>query len=135
MKKGIHVAGGAPKSVKENLLDTLSFLPRRHSDTTPTAHNYPSVTSRTPQGGSYTSTTSKQGQFRATPTTDATARGRKHRARGQRKGKKKKPKLSAHINPWTIENSQGRQHSQMTTPVATLPTQKACTTDSAKLPP
>jgi hypothetical protein len=117
-------------------LDTLSFLPRRHSDTTPTAHNYPSVTSRIPQGGSPNcSTTSNNEQNGATPTTDATTRGRRRRVSGQRKGKNKKPRLSAHINPWTINNRQRRQQSHMTTPVATPPTQAASTTDPAKLPP
>jgi hypothetical protein len=126
---------GASEPVKEDPMDTPNPLPRRHSETTPTAHNYPSVTSRTAQGGSYTTTTSKHEQFRTTPTTEATARGRKRRARGQQKGRKKKPRLSAHINPWTINNSQRRQQSQMTTLVATPPTQTASTTDPAKLPP
>ena len=97
----------APEPVKEDPLVTPILLPRRHSNTTPTEHNYPSVTSRTPQGGRLDSnTTSERGQDGATPTTDTTTRGRKRRAREQRKGKKKKPRLWAHINLWTINNSQ-----------------------------
>ena len=124
----------AAEPVKEDPLDKLSFLPRRHSDTTPIAHNYPSVTSRTQQRGSPDcSTASKHVQKGAPPITEATTQGRKRRARGQRKSTKKKPRLSAHINLRTINSSQRRQQSLMTTPVATPPTQAASTTDTAKL--
>ena len=127
---------GAPEPVKEDPLNSLRFLSRRHSDTTPTTQNYSSVTSRTPQGDSPgCSTTSKQGQQGAPPTAEATTRGRKRRARGQRQGTKKKPRLSAHINPWTINSSRTRQQSLMTTPVASSHTQAASTPDTAKLPP
>ena len=117
---------GAPEPAKENPLHTLKLLPRRHSETTSTPHNYPSVTARTPQGGSDTETPSNH---------DATTRGQKRKARGQRKGKKKQPRLSAHINPWTINSSQRRKQSQNTPTVATSPTPTASTAVTAKLPP
>ena len=112
---------GVPEPAKENPLDTPRLLPRRHSETTSTPHNYPSVTTRTPQGSSDTETSSNH---------DATTRGQKRKARGQRRGKKKQPRLSAHINPWTINSSQRRQQSQNTTTVATPPNHTASTGSS-----
>ena len=59
---------GASEPVKEDTLNLLRFLPRRHSNTTPTTQDYPSVTSRNPQGESIdSSTTSKQGQHGEPP--------------------------------------------------------------------
>jgi hypothetical protein len=117
---------GTPEPVKEDPLDKPSFLPRRHSETASTPHNYPSVTTRTPQGSKDTRTTSNH---------KATTRGQKRRARGQRRGKKKQPRLSAHIIPWTIYSSQRRQQSQKTTTVAIPPTPTASTAVTAKVPP
>ena len=126
---------GASEPVKEDTLNLLRFLPRRHSNTTPTTQDYPSVTSRNPQGESIdNSTTSTQVQH-GEPPTEATTRGRKRRARGQRKGAKKKPKLSAHINPWTINSSRKRQQSLLTATVASPQTRAASTPDTSKLPP
>ena len=79
---------GTPEPVKEDPLDKPSFLPRRHSVTTPTEHDYSSVTSRTPQGGSpICSTASIHGQRGAPPIAFTPTRGRKRRARGERKDK------------------------------------------------
>ena len=111
------------RTKKENPLHTLKLLPRRHSETTSTPHSYPSVTSRTPQGGSDTETPS---------THDATMR---RKARGQRKGKKKQPRLSAHINPWRINSSQRRKQSQNTPTVASSFTPTASSAGTVKLPP
>ena len=80
---------GEPEPTQENPLHTPKLLPRRHSETTSTPHNYPSITTPTPQGDSASEPS----------THDATTRGQKRKARGQRKGKRKQPRLSAHINP------------------------------------
>jgi hypothetical protein len=65
---------------------------------------------------------------------DATMRGQKRKARRQRKGKKKQPRLSAHINPWTINSSQRRKQSQNTPTVASS-TPTASSVVTVKLPP
>ena len=116
---------GEPEPTQENPLHTPKLLPRRHSETTSTPHNYPSITTPTPQGDSATEPS----------THDATTRGQKRKARGQRKGKRKQPRLSAHINPWTINSSQKRKQSQNTPTVDTPPTPTTSTAITAKLPP